>query len=677
MTVAVGRWWCGGHRRRAGSLGNCALAVALCLLSVASAPGLARAYDIRVSWEPSVGAAGYRLHVQPQPGAVSASIDVGNAALAEHGRRIAVVRGLELGPTVQVAVSAYDGSGLEGDRSTVVSLPYERTAQVVDSDGDGLVDAREDLDLDLQIDVGETDPLNPDSDGDGLSDGSEVLEHGTDPLRADSDGDGVSDADEIAVGSDPLEPGPVEASCAGGSFDAADVCDDGDACTADSCLAGSCIHAPVAGSCDDGVACTVGDTCRGGQCLGVDGCPQGQVCNRSSGDCESTGGSSIWIAAATAAGMELAGTMTTGTRFAQGNDSDPLADSLVPFLVHADHERRSTVGVSDDSVSWTVEIPAEDDWWLWGRFYEPAPASSDEIGGAYFLAEIDGDDSRAFGFEPDSTDRWHWSGQPGAGAPQPLHLGRLAAGTHTLTVRTRAGDRRATRIDVLALTRDPFVMPADEVAAERLQECAGAGCRSITGPCGDADGDGRLRLNDGRLMLLGLIDLAFCPFAKCDVDSDGMLSIADAIQTVSAVVGGTPAGECTPSLTIGVHDAERMDRIELTVGYRLADTHLTDPSGSVRCLSALPHLTEELRVADEPAAGRVRLELTLGSAVTGTMDVLDCRYFARAGDPLLPAPDSFDLSVVGYGSTAREVALPRVEMSLILPRVAEAEGTAE
>lgn len=669
MTVAVGRWWCGGRRRRAGSLGSCAAAVALCLLSSASAPDVALGYDIRVSWEPSDGAAGYRLHLRAQPGAASASIDVGTAESGEQGQRSAVVRGLELGPALEVAVSAYDGSGLEGDRSPVVSLPYERTAQVVDSDGDGLVDAREDIDLDLRVDVGETDPLNPDSDGDGLSDGSEVLEHGTDPLRADSDGDGLSDADEIALGSDPLEPDLAESSCAGGSLDAADACDDSNACTMDSCLAGSCIHTPAAGSCDDGIACTVADTCRDGRCVGVDGCSQGQACNRFSGLCEFTGDSSIWIAAATAAGAELAGAMTTGTRFAQGNDSDPFADSLVPFLVHADAERSGAVEDGDGSVSWTVEIPAEDDWWLWGRFYEPAPASSD--GGAYFRAEIDGDDSRVFGFEPGVTDRWHWSGQPGAGSPQPLYLGRLAAGAHTLTVRTRAGGPGATRIDVLVLTRDPFAVPTDEEASERLQPCAGAGCRPITGPCGDADGDGRVSLNDGRLMLLGLIDLAFCPFARCDVDSDGMLTITDAIQTVSAVVAKAPAGVCTPSIVIAVHDAELMERIELTVGHQRADARLADLSRSVRCLSAVPHLTEGLRVAAEPAAGRVRLELTLRSPVSGTMDVLDCRYFPRAGGPMLPAPESFDLAVVGFDSPLGDVALPRVEMSLAVPLGAE------
>ncbi len=48
-------------------------------------------------------------------------------------------------------------------------------------------------------------------------------------------------------------------------------CDDGDGCTDDSCLSGTCVHTSIAqGSpCDDGIACTTGDTCSAGTCLGT------------------------------------------------------------------------------------------------------------------------------------------------------------------------------------------------------------------------------------------------------------------------------------------------------------------------------------------------------------------------------------------------------------------------
>ncbi|WP_142714194.1 OmpA family protein [Fodinibius sediminis] len=65
----------------------------------------------------------------------------------------------------------------------------EEVVQNVDTDGDGLTDAREKT-------LG-TDPNNADTDGDGLTDGDEVNEYDTDPLEADSDGDGLSDGEEV------------------------------------------------------------------------------------------------------------------------------------------------------------------------------------------------------------------------------------------------------------------------------------------------------------------------------------------------------------------------------------------------------------------------------------------------------------------------------------------------
>jgi hypothetical protein len=59
--------------------------------------------------------------------------------------------------------------------------------------------------------------------------------------------------------------------CTGG--DCAGVpanCDDGEPCTADSCLGASgCVHAPLLTPCNDGDACTQGDSCASGSCAGV------------------------------------------------------------------------------------------------------------------------------------------------------------------------------------------------------------------------------------------------------------------------------------------------------------------------------------------------------------------------------------------------------------------------
>jgi len=57
-------------------------------------------------------------------------------------------------------------------------------------------------------------------------------------------------------------------------------CDDGDPCTDDACVAGSCEHSANAVPCDDGDPCTAGDTCADGSCAGAPApdCPPGAPC---------------------------------------------------------------------------------------------------------------------------------------------------------------------------------------------------------------------------------------------------------------------------------------------------------------------------------------------------------------------------------------------------------------
>ena len=80
-----------------------------------------------------------------------------------------------------------------------------------DSDNDGLADAAEDANQNGIVDVGETDPLNPDTDGDSINDG---VESGVTAGVADPDGAGpavgttgsfVGDADPAST-TDPLNP---------------------------------------------------------------------------------------------------------------------------------------------------------------------------------------------------------------------------------------------------------------------------------------------------------------------------------------------------------------------------------------------------------------------------------------------------------------------------------------
>ena len=72
------------------------------------------------------------------------------------------------------------------------------TAQIVDSDGDGLDDTWEQDKLGTLDYNGSYDP-----DGDGLDNAQEQA-YGTDPLLADTDGDLIGDAEEVQNGLDPL-----------------------------------------------------------------------------------------------------------------------------------------------------------------------------------------------------------------------------------------------------------------------------------------------------------------------------------------------------------------------------------------------------------------------------------------------------------------------------------------
>lgn len=80
-------------------------------------------------------------------------------------------------------------------------------------------------------------------------------------------------------------PVPAAEACNGadddcdGNTDEGTLCDDANACTADSCTGGTCMHTSAAGPCDDGDPCTVGDACQGGACVGSPKeCDDGDSC---------------------------------------------------------------------------------------------------------------------------------------------------------------------------------------------------------------------------------------------------------------------------------------------------------------------------------------------------------------------------------------------------------------
>ena len=121
-----------------------------------------------------------------------------------------------------------DGDGIPDDLEADLGLDPD----LVDSDGDGILDGDEDFDNDgltnLQEVLTQFNPVLADSDGDGILDGQEdndgdglldvdeLLIHGTDPHNRDTDGDGFNDPDEIEAGSSPLDAGSLPPSLSGG-----------------------------------------------------------------------------------------------------------------------------------------------------------------------------------------------------------------------------------------------------------------------------------------------------------------------------------------------------------------------------------------------------------------------------------------------------------------------------
>jgi hypothetical protein len=164
------------------------------------------AYDAQVQWRPVVDASGYRMYVRHDGGAFQLVAEETSPSIRSDGTLESVLRSLPLTGATYFTVSSFNAGG-ESIRSNEVVLEYASVARIADSDGDGLTDAEEDVDLDGIVDPGETDPKKADTDGDGLDDREEIFVYGTDPLVADSDGDGAWDGTEVLAGTSPVDPG--------------------------------------------------------------------------------------------------------------------------------------------------------------------------------------------------------------------------------------------------------------------------------------------------------------------------------------------------------------------------------------------------------------------------------------------------------------------------------------
>ena len=94
-------------------------------------------------------------------------------------------------------------SDTETEPEPTTQAPVQATnpASLLDSDGDGLTNARE-------LEVG-TSVTKADTDGDGLGDREEVEVYGTDPRKTDTDGDGFLDGQEVSGGYNPNGEGKL------------------------------------------------------------------------------------------------------------------------------------------------------------------------------------------------------------------------------------------------------------------------------------------------------------------------------------------------------------------------------------------------------------------------------------------------------------------------------------
>src|SRR5262249_52484247 len=212
----------------------------------------------------------YGVYRRLARGGYSAGQDVGKPAPASDGTLSVQLASLDVRSDYVFAVTAYTAVS-ESPLSNEIPSGYAQVAALVDSDGDGLKDAAEDVNLNRVVDPGETDPNNPDTDGDGVGDA-------TDACKATPAGSAVN-ANGCAGSQINCSDGNA---CNGIETCTAGVCgpgtppncDDGNACTTDSCNpATGCAHVAVPGcvpcttdnQCADANPCTV-DTCSAGRC---------------------------------------------------------------------------------------------------------------------------------------------------------------------------------------------------------------------------------------------------------------------------------------------------------------------------------------------------------------------------------------------------------------------------
>jgi hypothetical protein len=279
----------------------------MCFLLLPTVATQAGTYTARMRWQPSSDPSvlGYRVYSRPAGGNYDAGQDAGKPTPAPDGSVSFEITPLNVEGDYTFAVSVYT-AGSESSRSNERTLGYAQVAALVDSDGDGLTDGQEDTNLNRVVDAGESDPDDPDSDNDGRGDATDVCE-GT-AAGAAVNGQGCSCA-QVAPCSNGNACDGVETCVAGVCQPGtAPNCNDGNACTTDSCNAvEGCLHTAVPGcgqcasaaDCNDNNACTT-DSCNAGTCANQPR-PNGTAC----GDANACNGAETCQAGVCAAGQAL------------------------------------------------------------------------------------------------------------------------------------------------------------------------------------------------------------------------------------------------------------------------------------------------------------------------------------------------------------------------------------
>ena len=178
---------------------------------------------------------------------------------------------------------------------------------------------------------------------------------------------------------------------------------------------------------------------------------------------------------------QLSGSMTLGSAYAAGDDSDVAGDSLGARLLYADSGQNAFSGGRGDEVEYEVFIPEAGEWFVWGHLYYPGRPYSNDANS--FFVRVDGGPRLKLGNKNDRFRQWHFDGDGSStrGGPSPLSVGVLSSGLHSIVVEKREVQPIPPRLDLICLSQEPVEPSADQVCAA-LGSCITSTTLPVGGP---------------------------------------------------------------------------------------------------------------------------------------------------------------------------------------------------